>query len=111
MTDQTGYKQDTDGVFIAKDTLARLTYTMEWSEWLPQGVSIQTVSYSHNSRANDATPIVIHSSGIANTTQTYAVLSGGTLNRVYVITAAITLDNGQTDRRAFKIQVQNRLAQ
>jgi hypothetical protein len=110
MTTITGYKQDTDGAWIEKDTLAKLTYTMEWNQWLSAGVSIAAVDYSHNSRANDATPIVIHSEGIQDT-KTYAVISGGTKNKIYVITADITLDNGQRDRRAFKIKVMDRLAQ
>lgn len=111
MSTITGYQQDTDGVFIEKDTEAKLTYSMSWAEWLPTGVSISSVTYSHNSRANDADPIIIHSSGVSAGNLTYAVISGGTSNRVYQITAAITLDNGQTDRRAFKIKVLARLAQ
>lgn len=111
MSTITGYQQDTDGVFIEKDTEAKLTYSMSWSEWLPAGVTISSVAYSHNSRANDADPIIIHSSGVSAGNLTYAVISGGTSNRVYQITAAITLDNGQTDRRAFKIKVLARLAQ
>lgn len=111
MSTITGYKQDTDGVWIEKDPEARLTYTMQWSEWLPTGTALASVDYTHNSRANDADPIVIHSEGITDTTKTYAVISGGTVGKVYTITALITLDNGQTDRRAFKIKVLNRLAQ
>jgi hypothetical protein len=98
-------------VFIDKDTEAKLTYSMDFSQWLPQGASITSVTYTHNSRANDADPIVIHSSGVQGGNLTYAVISGGTANRIYVITAAITLDNAQTDRRAFKIKVSNRLAE
>jgi len=111
MSTLTGYQQDTDGVFIEKDIEAKLTYSMSWAEWLAAGVTISSVAYSHNSRANDADPIIIHSSGVQGGNLTYAVISGGTANRVYVITAAITLDNGQTDRRAFKIKVLARLAQ
>lgn len=109
MSTITGYQEDTDGVYIQKDTEAKLTYTLDWVNWLPQGTSLASVAYTHNSRANDADPIIIHSSGIQGT-KTYAVISGGTANRVYLITSAITLDNGQTDRRAFKIKVQARLA-
>jgi hypothetical protein len=110
MTLQTGYQEDTDGIWIAKDTEARLTYTLDWSQWLPQGASLSAVTYAHNSRANDADPVIIHSSGIQGA-KTYAVISGGTKNRLYTITAAITLDSGQTDRRAFRIKVQDRIAE
>jgi len=111
MSTITGYKEDTDGIWIAKDTEARLTYALDWTQWLSQGVTISSVVYSHNSRANDADPVIIHSSGVQSGTKTYAVISGGTKNRVYIITAAITLDNGQTDRRAFRIKVQDRIAE
>lgn len=107
----TGYQEDTDGIWIPKDTEARLTYTLDWSLWLPQGATVTAVTYSHNSRVNDADPIIIHSSGVQTGTKTYVILSGGTKNRVYNITAAITLDNGQTDRRAFRIKVLDRLAE
>ena len=111
MSTITGYQEDTDGIWIPKDTEARLTYTLDWSQWLPQGVTVSSVSYSHNSRVNDADPIIIHSSGVESGTKTYAVISGGTKNRVYNITAAITLDNSQTDRRAFRIKVLDRIAE
>jgi hypothetical protein len=111
MSIQTGYQEDTDGIWIPKDTEAKLTYTLDWSQWLPTGATVSSVSYSHNSRVNDADPIIIHSSGVSAGTKTYAVISGGTKNRVYNITAAITLDSGQTDRRAFRIKVQDRIAE
>lgn len=109
MTTITGYKEDTDGVWIDKDTEAKLTYTLDWVNWLPEGTSITAVDYTHNSRANDADPIIIHSEGIQGT-KTYAVISGGTKHKIYTITAAITLDNAQTDRRAFRIKISDRLA-
>ena len=111
MTTITGYQQDTDGVWIEKDRLARLVYTMDWTEWLPQGATITAVSYSHNSRANDADPIVIHSQGVSGGDHTYAELSGGTVSRAYTITALITLDSGLQDRRAFRVKISNRIAQ
>jgi hypothetical protein len=111
MSTITGYQQDTDGAWIEKDRLARLVYTMDWSEWLPQGATVTAVTYSHNSRVNDADPIVIHTTGIESGTRTFAEISGGTLNRLYTITADITLDSGARDRRAFRVKITNRIAQ
>lgn len=111
MSTITGYREDTEGVWIPKDTEAKLTYTLDWSEWLPAGAHVTAVTYAHNSRVNDADPIVIHASGVVDGDKTYVILSGGTKNKVYVITAAITLDNGLTDRRAFRIKVQDRIAE
>jgi hypothetical protein len=111
MTTVTGYKQDTEGAYIDKDRLARLFYTMDWREWLPPSTTITAVSYSHNSRVNDASPLVIHTQGVQTGEYTFAEISGGTLNKLYTVTAQITLDNGQIDRRAFRIKIQNRIAE
>lgn len=109
-TEKTGYKQDTQGAWIEKDIEARLPYTMDWSHWLPQGASVVSVEYSHNGRVNDSHPLVIHNTGIESGTKTFAEISGGTVNRIYTVTADITLDSGARDRRAFRIKVTERLA-
>jgi hypothetical protein len=109
MSTITGYQEDTDGVWIAKDTEAKLTYSLDWVNWLPAGTALTAVDFTHNSRANDADPIIIHAEGIQGT-KTYATLSGGTVNKLYTITCAITLDNGETDRRNFRVKIQNRSA-
>jgi hypothetical protein len=112
MSTITGYQQDTQGAWIAKDIEARLIYSMDWSQWLTQGQTVLTVDYSHNSRSNDANPLVIHTEGVTNMgTLTFVEISGGTLNKTYTVTAEITTDDGSKDRRAFKILIQNRLAQ
>ena len=108
MTTITGYKQDTLGTWIAKDPEAKLVYSMDWSEWLAVGQTVVAVDYTHNSRANDADPIIIHSEGVQSGTVTYCELSGGSVNKIYTITAAITTDDGSTDRRHFRVKVENR---
>lgn len=110
MTTITGYQQDKEGAWIAKDRLATLTYSMDWSDWLPTGASISSVSYSLTNPAYNPTPLVINSSGVSGGNLTYAVLSAGTKDKIYTVTAAITLDSGQTDRRSFRIKVENRSA-
>jgi len=111
MSTITGYKQDTQGAWIPKDPEARLVYSIDWSEWLAQGQTVTAVDYTHNSRANDADPLVIHSEGITDAgTKTYAEISGGTEGKTYTVTAQITTDDSSVDRRSFKIQVQKRFA-
>ena len=109
MSTITGYQQDKDGVWIPKDRLSTLTYSMDWSEWLPQGTSISSVSYSLTNPQYNPTPLTIDSSGVQGAV-TYAVLSAGTVNKIYTVTAQITLDNTQTDRRSFRVKVENRSA-
>lgn len=111
MSTITGYKNDTQGAWIAKDPQAELVYSMDWQYWLSTGETIATVTYTENSRANDPDPLVIESSGVSEGTLTYATISGGTAGKTYTVTAAIETDAGATDRRAFKILVQNRFAE
>jgi hypothetical protein len=111
MSTITGYKQDTQGAWIAKDPEARLVYTMDWTEWLSVGQTITAVDYTHNSRANDADPIIINAEGITDSgRKTYAEISGGSDGKTYIITAQITTDDSAVDRRSFKILVQKRYA-
>jgi hypothetical protein len=110
MTTITGYKQDTEGAWIAKDRLAKLTYSMDWSEWLSTGVTIASVSYALTNPTYNPTPMTIVSSGVSGGDLTYVVLDAGTKGKIYTVTATITLDNGQTDRRAFRVKVEDRSA-
>jgi hypothetical protein len=110
MTTITGYKQDTEGSYIAKDRLAELTYSMDWSEWLPLGVTVTAVSYALTNPAYNPTPLTISTSGVVGGNVTFVVLAAGTAGKIYTVTAQITLDNSQTDRRSFRVRVENRSA-
>lgn len=109
MSTITGYKQDAIGSYIEKDPGARLIYSMDWSQWLPQGTALSTVSYAISARANDANPPVKHSQGLAESnTWTYVEISAGTVGKIYTVTATITTDSGLTDKRSFRIKIENR---
>jgi len=105
----TGYQRDQQGIWIAKDPSARLTYTLEWAEWLPLGTALSAVAYTLQVRANDPAPLVNHANGITGT-KTYITVSGGGAGKVYTVTAQITLDNGNIERRNFRVKVENRSA-
>lgn len=83
---------------------------MDWSEWLAQGQTVASVSYSLQVRANDPAPLIKESQGVQSGTVTYVELSGGQVGKVYTVTAAITTDDGATDRRSFRVKVENRSA-
>lgn len=108
MSTITGYKQDTQGSWIAKDPEAQLVYSMDWSEWLSTGQTITAVNYTENSRVNDTAPLVIESEGVQGGSLTYCELSGGAVGKVYTVTAAITTDDGAIDRRNFRVKIENR---
>jgi hypothetical protein len=109
MTTITGYKQDNEGAWIAKDASAVLTYSMDWTEWLATGQSLSAVTYTIQTRSNDPTPVVRETQGILGGNKiTYVKLSGGAVGKIYTITAAITTDDGSVDRRYFRIKIENR---
>ena len=106
----TGYLQDTQGSWIPKDPEAVLVYSMDWSEWLPTGDTVASVSYSLQVRANDPAPLVKESQGVQSGTITYVELSGGQVGKVYTVTAEITTTDASIDRRSFRVKVENRSA-
>lgn len=110
MTTITGYKQDTQGTYIVKDRLATLTYSMDWTEWLPTGASVASVAYSVTNPTYNPTPLTLASSGVSGGNVTFVVLAAGTAGKIYTVTAQITLDNSQVDRRSFRVKVENRSA-
>jgi hypothetical protein len=111
MISQTGYLEDTQGSWIAKDPSAVLTYNMLWTEWIPEGDAISSVSYVLQVRANDPSPLVkVSQSFDANAKITSVKLSGGQVGKVYTVTATLVTSDGLTDRRSFRVKVENRTA-
>jgi hypothetical protein len=109
MSTITGYKYDTEGAYIEKDRLATLTYTIDWTDWLAAGEVLSAVSYTITAPTYNPTPLTISTSGILGGNKiTYVKLAAGTVNKVYIVTAAITTDSGAVDRRQFKVKVENR---
>jgi hypothetical protein len=105
----TGFFQTIQGLTIVKDTEAQLVYTFDWVDWLPDGDSLSTASYTVSARANDPDPLIKVASGITGT-KTWVELSNGQEGKTYVVTAAITTTDGLIDRRNFRVKVQARSA-
>lgn len=106
----TGYERDAQGLWIRKDPEAQLAYTFDWTEWLPTGDTVSTVNYSLQVRANDPAPLIRVSQGVQTGTLTYVELSGGQVGKIYTVTAEINTADGLTDRRNFRVKVENRSA-
>jgi len=106
----TGFQIVNDLLTITKDPQAILTYTLDWSQWLEQGDALSTVTYTLQVRANDPQPIVNVDAGIIGGYQTWIKLSGGQVERTYVVSALITTAQGLTERRNFRVNVANRSA-
>lgn len=109
MTNRTGFFANNSTLSIDKDPAAQLTYSLDWTEWLEEGDSIATVVWDAAARRNDPEPIVIVAEGKLNN-QTYVELSGGQVNKTYIITAQVTTANGLVDRRNFRVNVIDRSA-
>lgn len=109
-TARSGFEQTIQGLTIAKDTQAQLSYTFDWTEWLPQGDIIVDSEYSIAARSNDPSPLVKVSEGIQDGVRTYIELSDGQVNKTYTVTAKITTNDGLIDRRSFRVKVQDRSA-
>ncbi len=111
MSTITGYKQDQQGHWIAKDTEAKLIYAMDWNQWVTGSDKLASASYAITARANDPDPIIKHTQGFNNTTNvSYVELSGGQTGKIYTITCSITTEQGLEDRRSFRIKIENRSA-
>jgi hypothetical protein len=104
-----GFVQTIAGLQIAKDPEAKLTYTLDWANWLPQGDSLSTVAFTIQARANDPDPLVSINSGIQGT-KTYITLDEGQVGKTYTVYAKVVTVDGLEDRRFFKIKVENRSA-
>lgn len=107
---KTGFQQDATGSWIAKDPNAQLVYTLDWSEWLSTGDQITAVSYAIQARANDPAPLIKVTEGISGGNKTYVELSGGQVGKIYTVTATVTCQSTDIDRRSFRVKVENRSA-
>ena len=106
----TGFQIINQTLWIEKDPSATLTYTFDWSQWLVGTDIITAVTYELQVRANDPIPLVNVARGIVSGNKTYIKLSGGQVERNYIISCTVTTDSGLIDRRNFRVKVVNRSA-
>jgi hypothetical protein len=107
MATVTGFLQDNDGVYIDKDTSAKLTYTLDWSQWLPTGQTISTSNWSLETFSGDAAPLVNEAASIVSS-KTLITISGGTSGKIYKVYNTITTSGGLIDRRYFRLKLKSR---
>lgn len=106
MTTQTGFRQDNTGSYIDKDPGAVLTYSIDWSEWMPANDTIANSVMTVSTITGDTSPMVVISSGfVANTSIAYAELDNGSAGNIYTVTNTITTTDGAVDVRRFRVRV------
>lgn len=110
IANRTGFEQTNEALWISKDPSAVLTYAFDWSEWLEAGDELSSATYSVVARRNDPEPILITRQGIEGTDQTYVELSGGQVDKTYIVSVAINTVQGLTDARQFRVRVESRSA-
>lgn len=97
----------TPGALLDKDPNAELPYSMDWSAWLGEGVTIVTSTW-----------LISPSAGLTQSDDeildgdqsTHVWLSGGTLGRTYTVTNRITTNEtpARTDDRSFYLRIVQR---
>lgn len=107
-TTQTGFRQDSLGSYIEKDPAAQLTYVLDWSDWMPEGDSLDSATFTV-SAPTGASNVTIISSGVTGDTA-YVEVAGGTAGQVYTVINTITTADGKIDRRRFRLRVVERYA-
>lgn len=104
-----GFELNAQGLSIVKDPGAKLAYGFDWSQWLEPNDSIIDINYTVQARLNDPNPVTIGQTGVDGNIS-YVELSGGSLNKVYKVSAQVTTASGLIDKRYFIVKIENRSA-
>ena len=107
MATLTGFLKDNEGVYINKDEDAVLTYSLDWTDWLPTGSTISANSFTVETITGD-TDALTKVSQSNTTTVTTVKLSGGTAGKIYKVYNTITITGSLIERRYFRVKVQAR---
>ena len=107
MATLTGFLKDNEGVYINKDEDAVLTYSLDWTDWLPTGSTISANSFTVETITGD-TDALTKVSQSNTTTVTTVKLSGGTAGKIYKVYNTITITDSLIERRYFRVKVQAR---
>ena len=107
MATLTGFKTDRVGTYIEKDPYAVLDYSLDWTNWMPAGETISTITVTAETISGDSAPLTIDSTSNTDYVAT-AFISGGTTGNIYNVEYKITTDNSKQDSRNFRIKVLER---
>lgn len=109
MPSLTGFQEDRVGAYIEKDPYAILDYTLDWTNWMPSGDTISSISVTAETISGDSSPLAIDSTTNTNYLVT-ANISAGTAGNIYNVEYRIVTVNGLQDSRNFRIKVVERQA-
>lgn len=112
MTD--GFRLSAAGDWIEKDPAAVLNYGLCFDEYLQEGDTIATASWTvavgltKVSDAVNVAPMTVRGKERAAGTVALVRLSGGTAGQSYLVTCRITTDLGDVDDRSFTVRVKEK---
>ena len=104
MATLTGFKTDNVGTYIEKDPYSILDYSLDFTNWMPAGDTISTITVTAQTITGDATPLTINSSTNTSYVVT-AVIGGGTAGKIYNVKYRIITANSKRDARSIRIKV------
>jgi hypothetical protein len=107
MATLTGFLKDNEGLYINKDEDAVLTYSLDWTDWLPADTAITANTFTVETITGDTDALVKVSQSNTDKVTTIKV-SGGTSGKIYKVYNTITITGSLTERRYFRIKVQAR---
>lgn len=94
-----------------KDPQARLDYGWNWAEWLAEGETIETSTWTISTITGDAAPLeldVANGGATHDDTTTTVWLKGGTLGKRYTAVNHIATSQGREDDRTLPLDIKNR---
>ena len=108
----TGFKKDAKGVFIEKDPFATLDYTLDFTNWMPEGYTIASLSVTATNVNGDSTSLAIDSTTHTNFLAS-AIISGGEAGQIYNVEYRLTFATSDStanrqDSRNFRIKCTER---
>ncbi len=109
MATLTGFKTDNVGTYIEKDPYAILDYSLDFENWMPAADTISSIQVTAQSITGDAAPLTIDSSTNTSYVVT-AIISGGTVGKIYNVEYRIITANAKRDSRNIRIKVLERSA-
>jgi hypothetical protein len=109
MPSLTGFQEDRVGAYIDKDPYAVLDYSLDWTNWMPAGDTIASITVTAQTITGDASPLAVDSTTNTNYIVT-ANISAGTPGNIYNVEYRIVTTNGLKDSRNFRIKVLERQA-
>lgn len=107
MATTTGFLRDNQGIYIPKDADAILTYSIDWSDWLTNGETISSNTYDIETISGDTDALEKTAQSNSDTVTTVKV-SGGTVGNIYKVYNTIVTSGGLTERRYFRIRIDER---